>query len=111
MPVEPLIFPVRHAERGNEARALYVLGEIASYDDSLNVDRAVAHYQQAMALAEELRMRPLLAHCHAGLGKLYGKTGNLQQAKAYLTTGVAMMREMEMGLWLEKAEAELKELG
>ena len=70
----------------------------------------MAHYQQAMALAEELRMRPLLAHCHAGLGKLYGKTGNLQQAKAHLANGVAMMREMEMGLWLEKADAELKEL-
>ena len=108
--VRALDFSRRHAERGNEARALYVLGEIASYDDSLNVDRAVAHYQQAMALAEELRMQPLLAHCHAGLGKLYGKTGSLQQAKAYLNTGVAMMREMEMGLWLEKAETELKEL-
>ena len=105
-----LDFSRRHAERGNEARALYVLGEIASYDDSLDVNRSVAHYQQAMALAEELRMRPLLAHCHAGLGKLYGKTGNLQQAKAYLGTGVAMMQEMEMGLWLDEAEAELKEL-
>jgi tetratricopeptide (TPR) repeat protein len=105
-----LDFSRRHAERGNEARALYVLGEIASYDDSLDVDRSVAYYQQAMALAEELRMRPLLAHCHAGLGKLYGKTGSLQQAKGYLNTGVAMMREMEMGLWLEKAETELKEL-
>jgi tetratricopeptide (TPR) repeat protein len=106
-----LDFSRRHAERGNEARALYVLGEIASYDDSVDVERAVAHYQQAMALAEELRMRPLLAHCHAGLGKLYCKTGNLQQAKAHLKDGIALMREMEMGLWLEKAEAELKELG
>jgi class 3 adenylate cyclase/tetratricopeptide (TPR) repeat protein len=106
-----LDFSRRHAERGNEARALYVLGEIASYDDSLDVDRSVAHFQQAMALAGELRMRPLLAHCHAGLGKLYGETGNLPQAKAYLNTGVAMMREMEMGLWLEKAEAELRQLG
>ena len=76
-----LDFSRRHAERGNEARALYVLGEIASYDDSLDVDRSVAHYQQAMALAEELRMRPLLAHCHAGLGKLYGKTGSLQTSE------------------------------
>jgi hypothetical protein len=56
-------------------------------------------------------MRPLLAHCHAGLGKLHGKTANPQQAKAHLSTGVAMMREMELGLWLERAEAELKELG
>ena len=109
--VRALDFSRRHAERGNEARALYVLGEIASYDDSLDVDKAVAHYQQAMALAEELRMRPLMAHCYAGLGKLYVKTGNLQRAKAHLSNGVAMMRDMQMGLWLEKAETELKELG
>ncbi len=109
--VRALDFSRRHAERGNEARAIYVLGEIASYDDSLDVDKAVAHYRQAMALAEELRMRPLLAHCYAGLGKLYVKTGNLQRAKAHLSNGVAMMREMEMGSWLERAEAELKGLG
>ena len=109
--VRALDFSRRHAERGNEARALYVLGEIASYDDSLNVDRAAAHYQQAMALAEELRMRPLLAHCQAGLGKLYRRTGNYEKATTHLANAVAMMREMEMGLWLEKAEAELKELG
>ena len=29
----------------------------------------------------------------------------------HLTTSTTMMREMEMGLWLEKAEAELKEVG
>jgi hypothetical protein len=46
-----------------------------------------------------------------GLGKLYQRAGNLEQPKLHLTNGVAMMREMEMGLWLEQAEAELKELG
>ena len=55
-------------------------------------------------------MRPLVAHCHVGLGKLYRRTGNIEKAKLHLTNGVAMMREMEMGLWLERAEAELKEL-
>ena len=65
---------------------------------------------QAMALAEEIGMRPLIAHCHVGLGKLYRRTSNPQQANVHLTNGVAMMREMEMGLWLDKAEAELKEL-
>jgi tetratricopeptide (TPR) repeat protein len=108
--VQALDFSRRHAERGNEARALYVLGEIASYDDSVDVERAVAHYQQAMALAEELRMRPLLAHCDVGLGKLYRRAGKRGDAKRHLADGVAMMREMEMGLWLEKAETELKEL-
>ena len=47
--------------------------------------------------------------CRA-LGKLYRRSGDLQLAKKHLNDGVAMMREMEMGLWLEKAEAELKEL-
>jgi hypothetical protein len=52
-------------------------------------------------------MRPLIAHCYVGLGKLYRRTGNTQQARTHLTDGVAMMREMEMGVWLERAEAEL----
>jgi hypothetical protein len=56
-------------------------------------------------------MRPLSAHCHVGLGKLYRRIGNRQQAEEHLTTATAMMREMEIGLWLEKAEAEFKELG
>jgi hypothetical protein len=55
-------------------------------------------------------MRPLIAHCDGGLGKLYRQAGIQQQAKEHLTTATAMMREMEMGLWLEEAEAELKEL-
>ena len=101
----------QHKERGHEAYTLRLLGEIAAREDPLDIGKAENHYRQALALAEELGMRPLIAHCHVGLGKLYRRTGNLQQAKAHLTNGVAMMREMEMGLWLEKAEAELKELG
>jgi hypothetical protein len=46
-----------------------------------------------------------------GLGKLYRQFRYLQQAKEHLNRGIAMMREMEMGLWLERAEAEWKELG
>ena len=72
--------------------------------------KAEDHYAHAMALANELRMRPLVAHCHVGLGKLYRRTGDYEKAKTQLANGVAMMREMEMGLWLQKAEAELKEL-
>jgi len=58
-----------------------------------------------------LGMRPLIAHCHLGLAKLYRGMGKRQQAKEHLTTATAMMREMDMGLWLEKAEVELKDLG
>ena len=99
-----------HKERGNEAWVLRLLGELASRHDPPDVEKAEQHYMQAVTLAEELGMRPLIAHCHVGLGKLYRRIGNLQRAKEHLTTATAMMREMEMGLWLEKAEAELKEL-
>jgi tetratricopeptide (TPR) repeat protein len=97
-------------ERGNEAYTLRLLGEIAAREDPPNVGQAEDHYRQAIALAEQLGMRPLVAHCHVGLGKLYRRMRNPQRAKEHLTTATEMMREMEMGLWLEKAEAELKEL-
>jgi class 3 adenylate cyclase/tetratricopeptide (TPR) repeat protein len=98
-------------ERGYEAWALRLLGEIAAYAHQPDLGKVEDHYHQALALADELGMRPLTAHCHDGLGKLYGRIGNLQQATEHLSSATAMMREMQMGLWLERAEAELKELG
>ena len=97
--------------RGHTAVSLYVLAESLLHGDVSDMAKAEDHYDHAMALANELRMRPLVAHCHVGLGKLYRRTGDYEKAKTHLANGVAMMREMEMGLWLEKAEAELKELG
>jgi tetratricopeptide (TPR) repeat protein len=98
-------------ERGNEAYTLRLLGEIAAREDLLDVGEAEDNYRQALALAEELGMRPLVAHCHVGIGTMYRQTGKREQAKEHLITATAMMREMEMGLWLERAEAELKDLG
>jgi tetratricopeptide (TPR) repeat protein len=100
----------QHKERGHEAYTLRLLGEIAAREDPLDIGKAEDHYRRALALAEELGMRPLIAHCHVGLGKLYRRTGNYEKATTHLTDGVAMMREMEMGLWLENAEAELRKL-
>jgi uncharacterized protein HemY len=55
-------------------------------------------------------MRPLVAHCHLGLGKLSRRTGNGQQAQEHLTTAITMYREMDMRFWLGPAEAELAEV-
>jgi len=55
-------------------------------------------------------MRPLVAHCHLGLGRLCRRTDKREQAQEHLTTATTMYREMDMGVWLERAEAELKEL-
>jgi predicted protein tyrosine phosphatase len=87
-----------------------LLGDIAAHPDRFEADTAEAHYRQALALAEELGLRPLMAHCHLGLGKLDRRTGKRQEAKAHLTTATTMYREMDMPFWLEQAEAELREL-
>jgi hypothetical protein len=63
------------------------------------------HYRQAIALATELGMRPLVAHCHLGLGKLRRRTGDGAKAAEHLMTARRMYREMDMGFWLEQVEA------
>ncbi len=94
-------------QRGYEVRALRLLGEIASNPDSLDAEGAMSHYSQAMTLAEELGTRPLVAHCHAGLAKLYRRTGHRSKSDEHFSTVTTMYREMGMRFWLEKAEAEL----
>jgi Tetratricopeptide repeat len=65
------------------------------------------NYREGLALAEELGVRPLVANCHLGLGKLYRRTDKREQAREHLTTATTMYREMGMTYWLEKAEAEM----
>src|SRR5215467_11622917 len=82
--------------RGIEARALYQLGAVHTHAEPPDVTQAEAHYQQAIALAEELGMHPLLAHCHRGLGMLYATTGGQrEQARTELSTAMEMYRSME----------------
>jgi hypothetical protein len=74
------------------------------------VATAAAHYSAATTLASELEMRPLVAHCHLGLGKLYRRTGQREQTREHLATATTMYREMGMTYWVEQAEREMKEL-
>ena len=94
-------------ERGCEAWTLRLLGEIALHRDPPEVGKAEDSYRQAIALAEDLGMRPLLAHCHLGLGKLYRWAGNRQQAEDHLITATTMYRDMDMRFWLVQAEVAL----
>jgi len=98
-------------ERGYEAWALRLLGEIASHRDPPEVEKAEDHYHQALALAAELGMRPLVAQIHLELGGLYRRTGERAKAREHLTIASGLFREMEMRFWLERSEAELKALG
>ena len=96
--------------RGGEAHALRQLGAVHAHADPPDVVQAEAHFQQALALAEELGMRPLVAHCHLGLGRLYHQTGRDEQARAALTTAIDLYRAMEMTFWLPQAEAALAQV-
>jgi class 3 adenylate cyclase/tetratricopeptide (TPR) repeat protein len=93
--------------RGNETYALRLLGEIHAHQKPLAVEAAEVVYQEALALAEALGMRPLLAHCQLGLGTLYARVGRLAQAHAALSTAIEHFRAMEMTFWLPQAEAML----
>jgi len=98
-------------ERDVEGRLLRLLGDIAAHPDRFEADTAEERYRQAEVLAEELGMRPLIAHCHLGLAKLYHRTDKREQAQEHLAIATTMYREMGMTYWLEKAEVETKDLG
>jgi class 3 adenylate cyclase/tetratricopeptide (TPR) repeat protein len=93
---------------GFAAHAQRLLGDIATHPDRFDAESGEAHYRQALALAEPRGMRPLVAHCHLGLGKIYRRTGKREQAREHLTTATAMYREMEMQFWLEQTESEMR---
>src|SRR5262249_58167124 len=57
---------------------------------------ARARLEEALALATELGLRPEVAHCHLGLGRLYRQTGKSDQAQEHLNIAAAMYREMDM---------------
>jgi class 3 adenylate cyclase/tetratricopeptide (TPR) repeat protein len=99
-----------YQERGHEAYTLCLLGDIATHRDPPESERAEPYYQQALALADELGMHPLQAHCHHGLGTLYAKTGQREQAHAEISTAIELYRAMEMTFWLPQAEAALAQV-
>jgi tetratricopeptide (TPR) repeat protein len=100
----------KQMQLGVEAEALHVLGNIDACQIQPDVAAADAAYQQALALAGQLGMSPLVAHCHVGLGKLYRQKSNPEQASEHFCTASAMYREMEMTFWTEQIEMELRQL-
>jgi tetratricopeptide (TPR) repeat protein len=99
-----------HQERGHQAYALRLLGDIVARHESLERNRAGEYFHQALALAEELGMRPLVAHCHLSLGKLYVKTGRHDAARVELSAAIELYRAMDMTFWLPQAEAALAQV-
>jgi tetratricopeptide (TPR) repeat protein len=98
-----LALACEYQERGHQAYAWRLLGDIAARHDPPEREQAESRYRQALALADELGMRPLQGHCHLGLGTLYAKTGRAEEARAELTAAIDLYHAMEMTFWLTRA--------
>lgn len=89
----------KRGEQGHEAHALYLLGEISRHHEEPDLDAALEYYRGAQSLAESLEMRPLIAHCHAGIGRIYESTGH-EKAPDLQGKATEMYRDLGMHHWL-----------
>jgi tetratricopeptide (TPR) repeat protein len=95
-------------ERGFEAWATLVMARINA--DAGRLGEAEEWYRRALKQASNLSMRPLVAHCHKGLGHLYLKTENSDEARSELAAAIELYRSMDMSFWLPRAESALAEI-
>lgn len=100
----------RYKERAYEAHALRLRGEIAAQCHP-PADNAETYFRDALDLATTLGMRPLIAHCHLGLGRVNRWTGTRTKGEQHLATAARLFREMDMRLWVERSETELNQWG
>jgi tetratricopeptide (TPR) repeat protein len=93
-----------HRERGHEAHVLRLLASIETERPAPTLDRAEEGYRKALAIAEQLGMRPLQAHCHHGLGRLHRRTGATDPAASAVAAARDLYRAMDMTFWLHETE-------
>jgi len=98
-----------HHERALEAEAQRLLGDAACRSNGSSPSRGEAHYRAALAVAEELGMRPVAARCHLGLGQLYRRDGNRDAAEQHLAIAASLFEVMRMTIWRQVTSRELEE--
>jgi tetratricopeptide (TPR) repeat protein len=97
-------------ERGQEAEALRLGGDVALCHASPEIEKAADAYQLALLIGEELEMRPLQARCHLGLGTMHMRSNDEVRAREHLSTASVMFAAMGMQYWQEKATCEIARL-
>jgi class 3 adenylate cyclase/tetratricopeptide (TPR) repeat protein len=98
----------RLGEKGNEAQAYVLLGDIAGA--GAEPREALGLFRTALGACESLGMRPAAARCHLGLGTIHRREGEAEPAQWHLDAAARMFGEMRMRFWQERAEAERREL-
>ena len=99
-----------HGEPGWTAWTSYVIGLIRFAEGDGSFDKAIEVFTESMEIAQPLQLRPLLARIDLCLGQLHRRARNVDQARRHLTSAQSLLREMQMPMWLQKAEAELQAL-
>jgi len=100
----------QHKERGHQAWAFKLLGDIALHEKRRDTSAAEANFLRALALGEEIGMGPLAAHCQLGLGAVHAACGEIDRARTGIVAARERYREMAMTRWQDRAEASLKNL-
>ena len=108
---EALELAIAHQEHGHQAWALRVCGDVASQDGERGLEAAEAYFAEALTLARQLGARPLCALTHLSLGRCYRRAGMNAKAEEQLTEALSLSVDMGLGLWVERAAVELKQLG
>jgi len=103
--VRALELAKRKRERGYEAWALRMLGDIAASREPPDVQVAEAYYRDALSLASALGMRPLEGRCLFGLAMLHERTNAGAEAAAGFSKAAALFGELGMASWLKRAQA------
>jgi len=98
-----------HKQRGFEAEALKILGDIAAREPEAR-QRAARAYQDCLALTESLGMRPLAASCRLAIGQLRARQGDVPGARAYLDAAATRFRDVKMDYWANRADEALAAL-
>ena len=83
----------QYRDRGTEAWVHRLCGELAAGSAP---EAAATSFGQALVLADELQMRPLVAHAHLGLGRLAAAAGKRETALSHLTTAWSLYTDMQM---------------
>ena len=81
-------------ERGFESWAMLGMSRINA--DADRIEDARQWYQRALKQASDLSMRPLIAHCHQGLGDLHQRLGEKKGAQTEIKKACDMYRSLGM---------------